>query len=206
HRLATVQAVLLGLPRLRELRQLAAQVDQVLVALGPVAEEAELLADRVLRGLRGRFEREGGCGGVGHGYLLSQPRRQRTPAGVSSSSTPSAASWSRIASARAKARAFLAAARSSTSAWLRASFPSAPPPLNPCAGSCCSRPIASPAPSSSPLARARASSSPARRASPAMRASSASACGVFRSSSSAASMLAGITGVASTPARSRRVP
>src|SRR5690606_12279606 len=174
-RLAPVQAVLVGLPFLGEGRQLAAQVDQVLVALGSVAEEAEFLGDRALCVGGGRFHRE-------HG--LVHDRRQRTPCGVSSSSTPSPASWSRIASARAKSRAFFAALRSSTSAWMRASpAPSVPLLPNHAAGSCCSKPKAIPAPSSSPLSLARSPGSLALRASPAMRDSSARACGVLRSSS-----------------------
>ncbi|KAG1447114.1 hypothetical protein G6F57_017151 [Rhizopus arrhizus] len=65
HRLAAEQAVLLGLPFLREGRQLAAEVDQVLVALGPVAEEAEFLGDGGLGLGGGGFKRERG------------PRKQR---------------------------------------------------------------------------------------------------------------------------------
>src|SRR5690606_16454480 len=157
-------------------RQLAPEVDQVLVALGPVAEEAEFFLDGLLGGGGGGFEGEGGVGqrfharegGMEQGRVLSQkdlvgaasaaptralvhidgyvlPRFQRTPCGVSSSTMPSAASWSRMASARAKSRAFLAAARSSISAWMRASSsPDAPRP-NQSAGACCSRPSAEPA-------------------------------------------------------------
>src|SRR5690606_10813143 len=133
------------LPFLRERGKLAAQVDQVLVALGPVGEERELVADGLLGLGGGGFEREGGSG---HGFLCGcggpslarpgdsgrqpgavlpghqeagQARFQRGPWGVSSSRMPSAASWSRMASARAKSRAFLAALRSSTRAWIRAS-------------------------------------------------------------------------------------
>src|SRR4051812_8940724 len=97
--------MLLGLPFLRERRQLAPQVDQVLVSLRPVAEERELLRNRGLRLRRGWLHRKNG--GRVHA------RFQRTPCGVSSSSTPSRASWSRIASERAKSRDCLAAARSS---------------------------------------------------------------------------------------------
>src|SRR5690606_18294269 len=110
--LAAVQPVFLCLPLLGEGRQLAAEVDQVLVALGPVAEERELVGDRGLRLGGGGFEREGR---VAHAGAL---RVQRTPRGVSSSTMPSPASCARIASARAKSRACLAAVRSSTSAWM----------------------------------------------------------------------------------------
>ena len=47
-----MNAELLGLEFVGEGRQLAAQVDQILIAFGPVAEEGELLGDVVLR-LRG---------------------------------------------------------------------------------------------------------------------------------------------------------
>src|SRR5690606_5795363 len=154
HRLAAVQAVLLGPPFLRERRQLAAEIDQVLVALGPVAEERELLGDRGLR-LRGA--------GLEGERRVAHPRFQRTPCGVSSSTMPSAASCARIASARAKSRACLAAARSSTSAWMRASSPSATPRENHAAGACCSRPRARPAPSSSPFSRTFSPASDALR-------------------------------------------
>src|SRR5690606_6506107 len=146
--------------------QLAAQVDQVLVALGPVGEERELVADGLLGLGGGGFEREGGSGHGGllgvllvavHGAALLAPGRparspmaahpearqarfQRTPCGVSSSRMPSAASWSRMASARAKSRAFFAAPRSSTSAWMRASSSLEAPRLNQASGACCSRP------------------------------------------------------------------
>src|SRR5690606_13236875 len=185
HGLAAVQAVLLGLPLLGKRRQLAAQVDQVLVALGPVGEEREFVADGLL-GLRGGgFEGEGAGG---HWLLVGDGGRpgpcrgarrpglpwradagaarrrgqrflaQRTPCGVSSSTMPSAASWSRMASARAKSRALRAAWRSSIRAWMRASSPPEAPRLNQASGACCSRPRARPAPSSSPLRRARAAS------------------------------------------------
>src|SRR5690606_14470 len=115
HGLAAVQAVGLGLPFLGEGRQLAAEVDQVLVTLGPVTEQGEFVGDGGL-----------GLGGAGFGRT-HQARLQRTPCGVSSSRMPSAASWLRMASARAKSRAALAALRSSTRAWMRASS-SLPPP------------------------------------------------------------------------------
>ena len=67
HRLAAVQAVLVGLQRVRKRRQLAAEVDQVLVALGPVAEEGEFVGDRGLRVAGGGFEGEGG---VVHGMVI----------------------------------------------------------------------------------------------------------------------------------------
>ena len=58
--------MLFGLPVFREGRQLAAEVDQVLVALGPVAEEAEFLGDGGLGLGGGGFKRERG---VGHNSL-----------------------------------------------------------------------------------------------------------------------------------------
>src|SRR5690606_25610437 len=60
HRLAAMEAVVFGFQRFREVGQLAAQVDQVLVALGPVAEEGEFVADGRLGGFGGWLEREGG--------------------------------------------------------------------------------------------------------------------------------------------------
>jgi len=57
--------MLLGLPLVREGRQLAAEVDQVLVALGPVTEEGEFLGDGGLGVSSGGFERERGGGGDG---------------------------------------------------------------------------------------------------------------------------------------------
>src|SRR5690606_6206509 len=107
----------------------AAQVDQVLVTLGPVAEEAEFLGNGALRLGGRRLHRE-------HG--LVHGRRQRTPCGVSSSRMPSPDSWWRMASARAKSRACFAALRSSTRAWMRAaSAPSVPLLPNHAAGACC---------------------------------------------------------------------
>src|SRR5207342_1029865 len=69
-RLAAVQAVLFALQRVGERGQLATEVDQVLVALGPIAEEREFLGDGRLRFRSRRFEREirGGGKGVVHGH------------------------------------------------------------------------------------------------------------------------------------------
>src|SRR5690606_38109055 len=187
--LAPVKPMLLGLPLFGELRQLASKVDQVLVALGPVAEERELLADCRLGLGSGGFQRERGRHGR---VLLFHCRRQRTPAGVSSSRMPSLASWSRISSARLKSRFFFARLRSSTRAWIRLSSLLSAPRANQSAGACCRRPSARPAPSSSPFRRFRSAGSSALRASAAIRAISASAWGVLRSSSRIVSMLAGI--------------
>src|SRR5207342_2011665 len=193
HGLATMQAVFLGLPGVGEGGQLAAKVDEVLVALRPVAEEGEFVADRALCFAGAGFEGEGR--GI-HGAILPRviarllcaittkgqapcactghPRFQRTPWAVSSSTTPSPASWSRMASARAKSRDFFAALRSSISIWMRASSSPDVPRANHAAGSCCSRPSASPAPSSSDFRRCRSPADSVLRASPAIRAISAS--------------------------------
>ena len=45
-------------------RQLAAQIDQILIALGPVAKERELFLDRLLRLGCGGFQRENTLGHV----------------------------------------------------------------------------------------------------------------------------------------------
>src|SRR5690606_550646 len=70
-RLAAEQAVFLDPERVGERWQLAAEVDQVLVAFGPVAEKRELLADRGLRLRGGGFEGEGG---VVHGVPVVAKR------------------------------------------------------------------------------------------------------------------------------------
>src|SRR4051812_10067753 len=100
--------MLVGAPRVRERRQLAAEVDEVLVAFRPVVEEREFLGDRGLR-LRGRRLHGEHVDGRAHARFLIQ----RTPWGVSSRTIPSLASWSRIASDLAKSRERFAAARSS---------------------------------------------------------------------------------------------
>src|SRR6185312_4899460 len=90
----------IGSFRVGQRRQLASEVDQVLVAAGPVIEETEFVDDLLLRIL------DGGCV---HQFAIFQ----RVPSAPSSMATPIAASSARIASARAKSCAARAARRAS---------------------------------------------------------------------------------------------
>src|SRR5690606_26824303 len=85
HGLAAVQAVGFGPVVFGEVGELAAQVDQVLVALGPVAEEGEFVADGGLGGLGGGFEGEGGVGhfkgGGGRAWIRISPLLSQKPWG-----------------------------------------------------------------------------------------------------------------------------
>ena len=74
HRLAAVHAEILGLEFLGEGRQLLAQVDQILVALGPVAEEGELVDDVLLRLLGA------GWGDGIHGRIIARLPHRRVAA------------------------------------------------------------------------------------------------------------------------------
>src|SRR5215471_3478550 len=77
-RLAAVHAVILGLQVLGKGRQLLAQVDEVLVALGPVTKEAEFLDDVLLRLLGAR------CGNSVHVFIIARlpDRRFSRPAAL----------------------------------------------------------------------------------------------------------------------------
>src|SRR3546814_7457734 len=86
HRLAAEQPVLLDLPLIGEGWKLAPEVDQVLVALGPVAEEAEFFLDGLLGIGGGGFEGEGGVvqgvkprrwGGLGSAHCRRRALRER---------------------------------------------------------------------------------------------------------------------------------
>src|SRR6185312_5905753 len=120
-------------------RQLAADIDQVLIAPRPVVEESEFLDDFLLHAL------DVGCV---HQLAIFQ----RVPCGPSSIATPMAASSSRIASARAKSRAARAARRASIKLSTCAESTCSAPRLNQVSGSCCNKPSISPPASSAALA------------------------------------------------------
>src|SRR5690606_32402952 len=88
-RLAAADAVVFGPLILGKLRELPAEVDDVLVAIDPVVEDFELGDEFLL-----------GCADLVHQPAL----RHRVPPGPSSITMPSAASWSRMRSAAAKSR------------------------------------------------------------------------------------------------------